>query len=334
MQRWRTQEIGDDRRAGPTRPPGNRLSEAERRRIIESVSGPEFRDLPPTQIVPILAERGIYLASESTIYRLLREERLATRRESSRPPAAKPAEFVATAPNQVWSWDITYLPTSVRGAFYYLYMIVDVFSRKVVGAVVHDRESGAHAAAMIRGACAAEGLEQTPLVLHSDNGGPMKASTMLATLQELGVAGSFSRPRVSDDNPFSEALFRTVKYRPEYPSRPFATLEEARSWVAWFVRWYNHEHRHSAISFVTPTSATPTSTSVSCVDDAAPTSARGAILQSAGVDIRARGNAPTSSGSTLRSGLRPPMSREHTQAATTLTHTAGMMRSDAANWGS
>lgn len=254
VQRWRNQDIGDDRRAGPTTTPKNKLSDAERQQILKVVNGPEFRDLPATQIVPILAERGTYLASESTIYRLLREHGQLAHRAASRAPQARsrPGELVATAPNQVWSWDITYLPSPLRGAFHYLYMVMDIFSRKIVGWAVHDAESSLHAAALIRGACRAEGIAGSPLVLHSDNGGPMKGATMLATLQELGVSHSFSRPSVSNDNPFSESLFRTTKYRPEYPDRPFASLDEARSWCVWFVRWYNHEHRHSGIRYVTP----------------------------------------------------------------------------------
>jgi transposase InsO family protein len=151
----------------------------------------------------------------------------------------------------VWTWDITWLPTLIRGKFLYLYMIVDVFSRKIVGKAVHESESDLHAAALIAAACAAEGIHRDQLVVHSDNGGPMKGATMLATLQCLGVAASFSRPGVSDDNPFSEALFRTAKYRPDYPAH-FASIDEARAWVERFVRWYNTRHLHSAIRFVTP----------------------------------------------------------------------------------
>ena len=159
---------------------------------------------------------------------------------------------MATAPNRVWSWDITYLKSPVLGMYYYFYLVVDIFSRKVVGAAVHATESSEHAAEMIEKACSAEGIKSDQLSLHSDNGSPMKGATLLATLQQLGVVPSFSRPRVSDDNPFSEALFRTAKYRPEYPHGPFASLEAAREWVLWFVDWYNHEHLHSGIRFVTP----------------------------------------------------------------------------------
>ena len=152
----------------------------------------------------------------------------------------------------MWSWDITYLPSSVRGRFYYLYMIIDVWSRMIVGWAVHESESGEHAAALAERACREHGVEAGVLTFHSDNGSPMKAATMLATLQMLGVVPSFSRPRVSDDNPFSESLFRTVKYSPAYPSKPFESLEAARTWVASFVDWYNCKHLHSGIRFVTP----------------------------------------------------------------------------------
>lgn len=203
--------------------------------------------------MPQLADGGEFLASESTIYRLLRAEGQLAHRGRARPAAHhRPKELVATAPNQVWSWDITYLPSLIRGKFFYLYMIVDVFSRKIVGRAVHDAESELHAAALVAATCATEGVRRDQLVVHSDNGRPMKGATMLATFQQLGVAPSFSRPGVSDDNPYSEALFRTMKYRPDYPSKPFASIDHAAAWVDRFVRWYNQVHLHSAIGFVTP----------------------------------------------------------------------------------
>ena len=164
----------------------------------------------------------------------------------------RPREHVATGPNQVFSWDITYLRSPIRGSFYYLYMILDIWSCKVMAAAVYHEESTDLAAELFQRTCRRHGLDPEGVVLHSDNGSPMKGSTMLATLKRLGVVSSFSRPRVSDDNPYSEAIFRTLKYRPEYPSGPFASLEEARLWVEGFVRWYNTEHLHSAIRFVTP----------------------------------------------------------------------------------
>lgn len=254
VQRWIKQDIGDDRRAGPKRPPANKLSGKEQAQVLSTVNQPEYRDLSPKQIVPRLADQGVYLASESTIYRLLRADGQLAHRGTAKPATRKrPRELVATGPNQVWSWDITYLKSPVAGAFYYLYMIVDVFSRKVVGQAVHPSESQGYAAALVQTACDAEGVDQGQLTIHSDNGGPMKGATMAATMERLGIMPSFSRPSVSDDNPYSEALFRTVKYRPEYPSGPFGSLDDAQTWVAWFVDWYNDRHLHSAIGFVTPT---------------------------------------------------------------------------------
>lgn len=203
--------------------------------------------------MPLLADEGIYVASESSIYRLLKSEGLLAHRGRQRPATHhRPAELVATRPNQVWCWDITYLPTLIRGKFFYCYAIIDLFSRKLIACVVHDTESDRHAADLIASACAANGVARDQLVIHSDNGHPMKGATMLATLQALGIAASFNRPGVSDDNPYMESHFRTMKYRPEYPSRPFATIEQARSWVARFQRWYNQQHLHSAIGFVAP----------------------------------------------------------------------------------
>jgi transposase InsO family protein len=253
VERW--QRFGvEDRRPQALRPrPANALSAEERERVLALLCSPEYRDLSPKQIVPRLADAGVYLASESTCYRLLREAKLLKHRERSRPASPrKPGSHEAPGPNRVWSWDISYLPTQVRGIFFYLYLVVDLYSRKVVGWQVHDHESSEPASALLTEACLVEGVYRDQLVLHADNGSPMKGETLLATLQRLGVMPSFSRPSVSDDNPYSEALFRTVKYRPWYPERPFASLTEARAWVERFVGWYNEEHRHSAIRFVTP----------------------------------------------------------------------------------
>ncbi len=253
LQRWRQQDGGADRRHGPKTEPPNKLPAAERQRVLELVNAPQYCDLSPNQIVPRLADEDLYVASESTMYRILRQEGLAAHHQRSRPAVTwRPKEHVATGPCQVFSWDITYLRSAVRGHFFYLYLILDVWSRKIVGARVYREESMERAAELFEATCRDHNLDPQGIVLHSDNGSPMKGSTMLATLQHLGVVASFSRPRVSDDNPYSEALFRTLKYRPEYPSRPFASLEEASLWVEGFVRWYNTEHRHSAIRFVTP----------------------------------------------------------------------------------
>ena len=252
IQRWRLGGGGEDGRQGPRTEPGNKLSEAERQEVLDVATSPEFRDESPKQIVPTLADQCLYLASEATFYRILREAKLMAHREPSRPPSPKPRELVATGPNQVYTWDITYLRSPVRGEFYYLSMFVDLYSRKIVGWRVDEEESMDHAAELIRRICWKEGIEPGTVTLHSDNGGPMKGSTMLATLEKLGVVPSFSRPRVSDDNPYSEALFRTVKYRPDYPHGPFEDIEAARAWVEAFVEWYNHRHLHSSVQFVTP----------------------------------------------------------------------------------
>jgi len=252
-QRWRTQGEGGDRRRGPHTAPPNKLTAAEREAVLAIANAAEFRDLSPKQIVPRLADRGDYIASESTFYRLLREQGQLTHRQPSRPATShRPREHVATGPCQVWSWDITYLKSPILGQFYYLYLILDVWSRKIVAAAVFTEERNEHASRLFVHACRRLGLDPEGLVLHSDNGGPMKGATMLATLQKLGVVASFSRPRVSDDNPYSEALFRTLKYRPGYPSQPFAGLQAAQRWIDGFVVWYNTDHLHSAIRFVSP----------------------------------------------------------------------------------
>jgi len=253
VQRWRQRQVGEDGRRGPKTAPRNRLSEVERQQVVRLCTSAEYRDQSVKQIVPKLADSGNYLASESTMYRVLREHELAAHRGREKPREPRSvAEHVATAPNQVWSWDITYLKSPIRGMFFYLYLIVDVWSRKIVGAQVHLEEDSDLATAVVLEAIAKEGADPRLLVLHQDNGAPMKGATLKSTLEALGVMASYSRPRVSDDNPFSEALFRTLKYRPEYPANAFTSLEHAQRWVDDFVAWYNGVHLHSAIGFVTP----------------------------------------------------------------------------------
>ncbi len=204
--------------------------------------------------MPRLADQGRYIASEATFYRVVHAANLQHARGRARPAAARPREHAASGPWQVASWDITYLPSSlVRGEFFYLYLVEDVWSRKILGWEVHEVESADLGAALVeRIRRDARDIDLTGWVLHADNGGPVKGATMLATLQRLGVVTSFSRPSVSDDNPYSEALFRTLKYCPEYPSAGFATIADARAWVTRFVAWYHHDHRHSGIAYVTP----------------------------------------------------------------------------------
>ncbi len=256
LQRWR-EEAGvkaDGRKAAAQqREPANKLSEHERQLILAIANQPEFAHMAPNQIVPTLADRGLYIASESSFYRVLREAgQLAHRGKAKAPTRQRPAPLQATAPNQLWSWDITYLATTVKGMFFYLYLIMDIYSRKIVGWEVFDTECAEHAAVVFHKAHLREGVAAESLALHSDNGSPMKGATMLAMLQRLGVMPSFSRPSVSNDNPYSEALFKTLKYHPGFPEKPFDTLHEAREWVAGFQRWYNEIHRHSALKFVTP----------------------------------------------------------------------------------
>ena len=247
---------GEDARPGAVRPqPSHALSEAEQATVLATCHRPEFASLPPAQIVPrLLDEEGRYLASESSFYRVLRaagEQHRRGRAAAPRNPGP-PRRHRADRPNQLWCWDVTYLPSHVRGGFHYLYFILDVFSRKIVAAEVFEAESAANSRTVIERAVLREGLRRQPLVLHADNGPAMTGSTLRATLEALGVSASHSRPRVSNDNAYSEALFRTCKYRPSYPPQGFASLAEAQQWVLGFVRWYNTEHRHSAIRYVTP----------------------------------------------------------------------------------
>lgn len=253
VERWRADDIGNDQRHGPTELPEHALTAHERSHIVEIANTPEYRDLPPEQVVARLADQGMYVCSERSLDRILHAEKQHKHRSRARPAEhEKPREYVANGPCQVMTWDITYLPGPVRGQFYYLYLFLDIWSRRIMGFQVCDREDSQLAAELLRSVCAEHQLEQVEVTLHSDNGPAMKGSTMLATMRWLGIKASFSRPGVSDDNAHVEALFRTLKYRPSYPARGFNSLEQARAWVADFVRWYNHQHLHSAIGFVAP----------------------------------------------------------------------------------
>jgi len=260
LQRWRRDgALGGDGRTrehraeGVPRTPANRLSPHEQHAVLAAANAPRFASLSPHQIVPALADEGCYLASESTCYRVLRDAgQLAHRDRAKAPARVRPQPLEATGPNQVWSWDITYLASPVQGMFFYLYLIMDVYSRKIVGWEVYPQESATHAAGVLHQAYLREGVRAGALVLHADNGSPMKGATLLVMLQRLGVVPSFSRPAVSNDNPYSESLFNTLKGRPNFPSDPFDSVEEARRWVGQFTSWYNNVHQHSALKFVTP----------------------------------------------------------------------------------
>ena len=254
LQRWERPENTQDGRLDSLHEPRTRLTLWEREQIIQVANEPAYAALSPSKIVPKLADEGRYIASESSFYRVLKAAKQLSHRLKAKPPRSvhRPKALTARGPNQIYSWDITYLPTRVRGVFVYLYLVIDLYSRKVVGWQVYEEESSVLAADLMTDICHREGVKRGCMTLHSDNGSPMKGATLLATLHTLGVMPSFSRPSVSNDNPYSESLFRTLKYRPEYPEDVFADLLSARTWVAWFVDWYNHEHLHSAIGFVTP----------------------------------------------------------------------------------
>lgn len=213
-------------------------------------------DLPSSQIVPALAYRGIYIAFESTFYRILRKENMQHHRGKSRSPKKIkiPDTHIASGPSQVWTWDITWLNTYTRGVYFKLYMIIDIYSRKIVVWEVWEEENGDLAAELVERAMLSEKVKGKPLVLHSDNGAPMKSYTLKTKLEVLGVLSSYSRPRVSNDNPFPEAQFKTLKYRPNYPQDGFKTIDQAREWVLEFVDRYNNKHYHSGLKFLIPSS--------------------------------------------------------------------------------
>jgi putative transposase len=255
VERWEKARDQGDQRRGPATGCAHALSAQEKQAIVKVSSSPEYRDLSPWQIVARLADTGKYLGSESSFYRVLKQNDLLTHRHNSKPRVhRRPKDLTAKTPNQVWSWDITYLSSPIRGAYYYLYLVEDIFSRMIVGWSIEDVESADHAGLLIDRICQEQGIAKGHLTLHSDNGGPMTGATMVATLERLGVIPSLSRPAVSDDNPYSESLFKTLKYRPSYPDRAFSSIDQARQWVSRFVQWYNTEHLHSAIRFVTPSS--------------------------------------------------------------------------------
>ncbi len=259
LQRWKARQglVSGDGRPTALRPvPAHALTEAEREQILSVANAPRFADMPPARIVPMLADEGVYLASESSFQRVLRAQGQDRHRGRAKAPrqSRPPTTHIATAPRQLWCWDMTFLPAEVTGRWFYLYLILDVYSRKIVGFEVHDSDAADHAAQLLKRTALAEGLHAmaTKPVLHGDNGATLKATTVLAMLHWLGVKPSYSRPRVSDDNAFVESLFRTAKYRPEFPAKGFASLDAARAWASEFVRWYNVEHRHSGIRFVSP----------------------------------------------------------------------------------
>ena len=255
FQRWQCPDAFADGRHGPTTVPANKLRQLERDSILRAAESEEFQDKSPRQIVPLLADRRKYVGSESSFYRVMKTAKLLMHRGRSKSKNVnRPKALTATQSNQVYTWDITYLRSNVRGIYFYLYLFLDIFSRKIVGFRVHDREAMELSAPLLAEICARENIVDGQLTVHADNGGSMRGATMLATMEKLGVGKSFSRPSVSDDNPFSESLFKTLKYCPIYPTKPFESVAAAQAWVVTFVLWYNEVHLHSAIGFVTPSS--------------------------------------------------------------------------------
>ena len=257
-QRWHNNgSVVKDKRPDAVRPePANKLSSKETKSILEVMNQKEHRSLSPSQVVyRLLDDENKYIASVSSFYRVLRYYGMINHRGHSKSPISKPiTTHHATDPNQVWMWDITWLPGPVKGIYYYLYMIMDLFSRKIVGWEIWETESSELASKLIKKAVLSENVLvlERPLILHSDNGSPMKGASLLTTLYNLGIVKSNSRPRVSNDNAYIESLFRTVKYMPAFPYDGFEIIENARKWVSKFVDYYNNEHRHSSLKHLTP----------------------------------------------------------------------------------
>jgi putative transposase len=234
------------------RPQPRALAQQEQQAILDVLHSERFVDLAPAEVWATLLDEGVYLGSISTFYRLLRraDETGERRRQATHPATVKP-ELVATAPNQVWSWDITKLRGPATWTYYHLYVILDIFSRYVVGWMVASRESASLAEVLIRQTCAKQGIGRDQLTIHADRGSSMTSKPVAFLLADLGVTQSHSRPHVSDDNPFSEAQFKTLKYRPDFPDR-FASTEAARLHCQSFFPWYNDEHRHTGLGLHTP----------------------------------------------------------------------------------
>lgn len=234
--------------------PALALSAAERERIRQTLDSERFQDETPRQIYAALLDEGQYLCHWRTMYRVLAaHDEVRERRNLLRHPAYHKPELLATAPNQVWSWDITKLRGPVKWTYFYLYVLLDIFSRYVVGWMIAERETATLAQDLVETTCARQGIIREQLTLHADNGGPMRAKSLALLLDDLGVSASHSRPHTSDDNPFSEAQFKTLKYHPAYPDR-FGSIQDARSWARPFFDWYNDAHYHTGLNLLTPVS--------------------------------------------------------------------------------
>jgi len=251
--RWRIRQAGQPRRARAAPVKSARaLSQAERIEVRDLLNSEHFCDASPRQVWAALLDQGRYVCSWRTMYRILEEhDEVRERRNQLRHPCYHKPELLATKPNELWSWDITKLKGRVKWHYYYLYVILDVFSRFVVGWMIAERESAELAKVLIETSHERQGIAPGQLTIHSDRGPSMKSKTVSELMVDLGVEKTHSRPHVSNDNPYSEAQFKTMKYRPDYPGR-FGSSVDARSWAGPFFRWYNFEHYHSGLGLMTP----------------------------------------------------------------------------------
>jgi len=242
-------------RPGRPRPrPARALSDTEREKVRDTLNSQRFQDAAPRQVYATLLDQGSYLCSWRTMYRILHacDEVRDRRNQLQHPTYAKP-ELLATEPNQVWSWDITKLKGPVKWSYYYLYVILDIFSRYAVGWMIARREAASLAQDLIGQACAQQGIDTGQLTLHADRGPSMRSKPVAQLLADLGVTKTHSRPYTANDNPYSEAHFKTLKYRPDFPDR-FGCVQDARAWARPFFRWYNHQHYHTGLGLMTPAS--------------------------------------------------------------------------------
>jgi len=239
----------------PNRPPSpRRIPDSIRAEVLETLNSEAHQDEAVPTVYTLLLDEGKYLCSQRTMYRILKDAKQVRQRRHDRiHPEYKKPELLATGPNQVWSWDITKIKGPKSWIFYDLYVVIDIFSRCIVSWCITEYESGEQAAALIGTACAREGIERKQLTVHSDRGRAMRSKCLANLYGELGVSSSFNRPHVSNDNPYSESHFKTLKYRPNYPTR-FGSLEDANAHMRAFFDWYNHEHYHSGIAMMTPSS--------------------------------------------------------------------------------
>ena len=250
--RWKKAAVNMSPKQKNTRIPPLKLSTEERQEVLMTLNSERFVDQSPGEVHSILLDEGVYLCSERTMYRVLSaENQVRERRNQRRTNHYKKPELIATAPNEVWSWDITKLKGPKKWTYFYLYVILDIFSRYVVGWMVADREADILAEQLISDTCYKQRIQPSQLTLHADRGASMKSKRVAFLLADLGVTKSHSRPYTSDDNPFSEAQFKTLKYCPEFPER-FGCIEDAKVFCRAFFKWYNNEHRHSGINRLTP----------------------------------------------------------------------------------